>query len=433
MLSRRQQDLVQDLLALQAAGKTGVMTITGKGLRTVLYLSKGKPVFAEQGTIAETLGRLLVRKNLISEEDYARVITGMTRALEDDFQLRFGDMVVKMGLLSSESVQQALTEQVRAKVVRCLELEEATWVFVPREKLQVAGYFPCSVEPLVLEAARRLPPRRIDAILRPGEERYPKLVGHWADVATRFEMNDDECAFLATIDGAQSIGALLVMGDRRVDAAAILATLAMTGMLELAESRDDRIHAFEVLAPKHTLRVPALHAPPPPARKRRLLRALARLKPKKAPAERNVIAHKHAASDPHAARLIAEHAYQAGRAHLVANRFAEALPELRRASELYPRAIEYELTLAWATYRMHDDRKGSHEGEKGGEREDVVRLRARLRRLAEVATQRAPNFALGHYVLGHLAHVEGAELEAQRHFEHAAKLDPRALDVRQVA
>ena len=113
---------------------------------------------------------------------------------------------------------------------------------------------------------------------------------------------------------------------------------------------------------------------------------------------------------PHEARLLAEQAFQAGRGLLRANLLDRAVPLLRRAAELYPEALEYRLYADWVAHRLPENVGAP--------------TPAALKVLAEKAVRRDPNFAFGHYVLGHLARLEGDPVAADALFAHASRLDP---------
>jgi hypothetical protein len=59
------------------------------GTKTLVYLLDGVPIFAEEGSLGETLGRLLIRQRVITQEQYVQIIGKMTEALVLNEQLRF--------------------------------------------------------------------------------------------------------------------------------------------------------------------------------------------------------------------------------------------------------------------------------------------------------------------------------------------------------
>src|SRR5689334_10639867 len=103
-------NLASAMLALQAEKRTGVLEVRAEGIRTLVYLSEGRPSYAEEGTLDETLGRLLLRKRKLTYSDYKRVINQMSQAMIRGEQLRFGEAVVALGLLTDADVGDALAE-----------------------------------------------------------------------------------------------------------------------------------------------------------------------------------------------------------------------------------------------------------------------------------------------------------------------------------
>ena len=127
--------LARSIAALRAKQRTGRLTVDADSSRTFVYLREGHIVFAEEGTQGETLGRLLVRQKLLSQEQYLTVLSKMTDALVSNEQIRFGETAVELGYLSEQQVRSALVDQVRWKVVRCFMREAPTWSFVDGESL----------------------------------------------------------------------------------------------------------------------------------------------------------------------------------------------------------------------------------------------------------------------------------------------------------
>ncbi|MFO0674661.1 MAG: hypothetical protein U0235_34450 [Polyangiaceae bacterium] len=115
------------------------------------------------------------------------------------------------------------------------------------------------------------------------------------------------------------------------------------------------------------------------------------------------------------ARVLAEQCFQHGVIHLRANRLQQAVPLLRRAFGLMPKNLEYELYAMWTEVRVHRDKP-------------TAAQLAALRNIAVAAIRQDPNLAFAYYVLGHVTLLEGSEVMAKRHFTHALRLDPEAID-----
>ncbi|HXT99361.1 MAG TPA: hypothetical protein VN903_00115, partial [Polyangia bacterium] len=96
-----------------------------------IHFDGGKPLFAEDDAPGETFGRLLMRRGVISNDQFVRVIDEMTRAAAGNNPLRFGEVAVSLGVLTTEQVEKGLAEQVCGVITRSLQRTESEWSFEP--------------------------------------------------------------------------------------------------------------------------------------------------------------------------------------------------------------------------------------------------------------------------------------------------------------
>ena len=73
--------VLKQLFALRKSEQTGILEVEGEGVCTLIYLLRGVPVLAEEGTLGETLGRLLLREDRINQDQYAHIIAHMTKSV----------------------------------------------------------------------------------------------------------------------------------------------------------------------------------------------------------------------------------------------------------------------------------------------------------------------------------------------------------------
>ena len=139
-----------------------VLELRAAGVCTAIYLRDGDPIFAEGGSLQETLGRQLVRRGAIGQEDYARVVARMTEGVIQHQSLRLGEVLVELGLLSPAEVYDALALQVREKIVACFQWERFAYdLHEALDEPEDLGIYQCPpLEALVLAGrARPLRPR----------------------------------------------------------------------------------------------------------------------------------------------------------------------------------------------------------------------------------------------------------------------------------
>jgi len=416
--------LIRTMLALRAQRKTGVLEIVADDVSTRIFVLKGMPVFAEEGTTGEPLGRLLLRQRVITQEQHVQVIECMTRSLAESEQVRYGEVAVELGFLSQDDLHRGLVDQVRWRIIRVMQRETIEWRFEASEDgLAKVRQLLLQIESLVLDAARTFTDeRRTELALAAVMERFPLLIGDPTLVAERFEMNGPESRFLPRVDGARTVSELLAEPrPAGVDVPAILAAVVLTGAAGMVDERHEPAEPREPLPSPPRVRVPAPRPSSPPnsatAARLRASRAVARLKQAREESARfsDHRAEQRAPATEHEARILAEHAFQRGKAYLRANHLGLALPELRRAFELQPESLEYQLYATWVASRSR-------------ERPTSEQERAALARLARAAAHHDPSSAFAQYVLGHVALLEGADAEARERFNAALRLDPHAID-----
>ena len=119
-------------------------------------------------------------------------------------------------------------------------------------------------------------------------------------------------------------------------------------------------------------------------------------------------------TSPHEASLLAEQAFQRGRAHLEAERTAQAAAAFRRALELAPNQPEFALLALWCDTR----------GRVWADEDAADTLKKR----AAMAVNRDPNLAFGWHILGYLAFAAQDLERAKKLFQRALKLDPELKD-----
>ena len=440
-----QGDVVEALLDVERESLTGVLEIKSASVTTRVAVKRGVPCLVEAGTRGEALGRVLVRLGLLTDEQYAAVIQRMTDALFDNEHVRFGEVVVEYGFMTSADLTFALTEQVRQKLIACVVHGRAEWLFVADEaRAEEVESYPIAIKPLLVDAAQEFPEKRVSELLQLQEDRYPELTVDIDTVVSQFELSPSEAQALLAFDGTRSVHVLLSR-DSRTDTAALLAALVCAKTVELhAHPTGIRKNTSARPVPPEFLRAQA-QAPAAvlvgelvPQRlpsRRASSRRMAAVKPPEPSAEARVRAgaalhrlmleRKHLAKrlgagvrepkDEKERQLSAERAFHAGRAGVLEDDLKRALPELKRAHQLCPLEREYRLYMEWAQLRvdnaMADEKR-----------------RVELRRLATNLLREDSECELGYYVLGHCALQEGKDDFALRFFKKAFELDPKLVD-----
>jgi tetratricopeptide (TPR) repeat protein len=422
-------------VGLQAAGETGVLEVRAAGVRTDVTLRRGSPVFAEGGQLRQTLGRLLLRRGEISEQDYVRVIDRMTEQLIRNETVRMGEVLVELGILSPAEVYEALERQIREKIVDCFQWPEVECAFRPLDAApeDLSPFRVPPVAALVLEGVKtHFDAERLRPLLDGDAARFPVLADDWREVTRLCGLSPGEQKLLRGISGERTLAEL--RGESALDplhSDQVLAALLLAGKLEL---RAERARPAAAPRPKPEVRAPSPMtgpaprrpepartepAPPPPGaaesaqaaeRARLSLEAL-----RKAPAR----AAKPAPPPPDAkqARLEAEQAFRRGQRMLEQNLLGAALRELAQAVELQREQPEYALAFAWAEYLAA----------KGEEQKALAKTRACAAAKTLLGQDRGS--ARAHTILGRFLYEEGELDAAERHFRVATQSAPNDREV----
>jgi hypothetical protein len=462
-------DLIRDLLILEGRAATGQLEVASEGVHTLLYFVEGQLVYAEGGTLSDTLGRVLTREGTLTREQYVEVLQQMTDALVEHEEMRFGEVAIRLGYLSPQQVTEGLVRQVRSRLLGSLQHERSARYFdegssytgrVPR--------FPVEIGPAILAGLHafydeeRLYPLLMLSLERRWRLRNPADLG-----SARFAFTRDDLQVVRRLKEPTRLADLL--GEPPTAASMRVALLLwLAGLVEDVEPRT--VEADRPLSERPplerpleedlvdrtlpSLRPPAFAAPEPevapierassepltPSSKAiatelasaraRVLKGLAGASGGARPAapsragavdaiaalrERQKVAAPAAprpsTGDP---RVEAETYFQRGRVDLEQGRTAAARQQFETAYAGHP-SDEYGLYVAWARFLTADSASVAEQ------RESVeIRMMDCLR-----ADRR---MAFAHYIAGRLALIDEEFEAAEKSFKRAISFDGNLTD-----
>ncbi len=391
-------------------GATGLLTIQGE-VRTAVYFRNGTPVFAELGALSDTLGRILVRQEKLSEADFSRAIQVMTDSLIDNEQIRLGEVLIQMGLLTGDEIFEALRLQTREKLLRCFLWRRLRSDFESGEHLLASVEpFPCEVPGLLVEGTRRhFDQQRVDAVLEPLLDHRPLLVDPPAVVSKAYRVEASALRLLQSLTGEATLRQVWDSSEmERLVAGQLLAALVIAEVVTVDTSAPEAAQ----VSPDTAAETPAREEAP---------RAIARIRPVKKrkpkteplPASAPAVAARKPTSKLD--RLNAEAAFQQGKRCQAQNSLAQALELFERAAALQPDAVEYAMHTAFVELLMAQD--------------DTARRTAAgaAARLARAVLARNESSAEAYAVLGHTRLAEGETNKAVSMFKRAIQLDPNDI------
>jgi hypothetical protein len=472
--------LIRDLVRMRDRRATGVLEVSHGDVRTFLYIEEGVPVFAEHGTLGDTLGRLLLRRGTISQEHYAAIIRAMTSQLVANEQMRFGEVAVELGFLTFEQMTEALALQVQQKVLTCLAWDAPQRAFREGDDaLDGITRFPCAIDRIVLTAmAMFYDEARVGTILEPHLDRYVLLRADASEVEERLDLGGRERHTLRRLRGRTRLDDLLGSAGDREALAQLVAALVLLGEVELLDTpavsevrrRIDEpsevlaeairkvatpdVEATEHVAPAKPVERPArpeaVVVPAPPARARieprpapvrpaggapfaiaRLARDLRALADRPRPADRPDAPLRHVeqlaqglarAAPPRKPPSTERERRLAAELASRAGRAQMAAGMWREALDEFRRALELDPEAQeYALYALWAELQVAPEGHAGSKKVELVKE-------AAAQIRRDPSFGFAFYVIGALRMEEGESAKAEKALMKAIELDPHNRD-----
>lgn len=397
------------LVDLRARGESGVLEIRAETICTRIVLRAGSPVFAEGGSLRETLGRMLLRHGALSEADYLRVIERMTERLMESETTRMGEVLVELGLLTPADVFEALSTQVREKIVSCFRWPRFESVLLASDPAEELLAYPCPpLETLLLAGLRaHFGPERLEPLLAPHAAHRPSPSAAVGELAQRFALSPIEQRFLHALDGTRTVTHLRTAGILdEVHAAQVLTALLLTGAVAEAEPAAPRPAPVATPAPPE----------PPPVRAEAAREAAAASLALTEMRRKLSSTGRAAVVDPRAAALEAERAFRQGLGLLGQSALPGALRAFGRACALHGEEPEYRMYEAWT--------------EVLAARDDEARAVARAKAAASAQRllARDSDSVRAHVILGQIALANGDLDRAEQHFRTALRREPEDRD-----
>ena len=134
--------------------RSGRLRVTAAGTETTIFLRDGVPVFAEEGSLGNTLGRILIDTGRITQKQFSHAVDRITERLVADEQLRLGEALIELGYLDAETIFAVLKEQTQRKIIACFGHDKFHSDFKDdAELVDDVGDFPTPVESLLLQGS----------------------------------------------------------------------------------------------------------------------------------------------------------------------------------------------------------------------------------------------------------------------------------------
>ncbi|MFW6079370.1 MAG: DUF4388 domain-containing protein [Gemmatimonadota bacterium] len=229
---------LEDVLQLlELARKTGVLELSSDVKRdeAEVRLVEGMIVGANRRRSTRWIGRQLLRAGKLTERELERALEAQRREPDQ----RLGEILVEMGSLEREALEQHLRFQLEETVYELMGWTEGRFRFEERdEAASDAIQVSVRVDSLLMEGARRIdewsrleskvPDPGCVPVLAPADE------GESEDATAPLDLRPDEWEVLAEIDGGRDVAQIAAaLGRSTFDVAKIVYGLASTGVVQV--------------------------------------------------------------------------------------------------------------------------------------------------------------------------------------------------------
>jgi len=114
------------LLMLSITGKTGKLSATSEGRKTMLVLQEGSIVYAASPTVRERLGSILVNRGLVAEET---LYEALERQRTDATRPLLGSVLIQMDAVSANDLREVIKAQFEGVVREMLSWKGGVMIF----------------------------------------------------------------------------------------------------------------------------------------------------------------------------------------------------------------------------------------------------------------------------------------------------------------
>ena len=134
MTKASSEELLQGVLDYQRFGnlilhlfrykETGVLNVSMDSVQKKIYFIHGFPTYAESNILKENFGKFLCQQGIISDIEYE-----WARKIQIREQIKQGEALVKIGVLTNHELYRQLRAQILEKIVNCFGWEKAKFSF----------------------------------------------------------------------------------------------------------------------------------------------------------------------------------------------------------------------------------------------------------------------------------------------------------------
>ncbi|MBX5480324.1 MAG: response regulator [Myxococcaceae bacterium] len=219
------------LNAYYQARHTGELKLRHGQVVKVVYFESGKPVYAASNVATERFARFCALRGVLPESELAAVAS-----LAKESNLRTGEAMIQLGLITAEQRRHLLEEQIKAIIWSTFGWTEGEYAFSARRPQRV-DLVKLSVFPgdLIMEGARREPLVNLRKKLPADRRLFPTTDPPYQ--LHEIHLGGPEAHLLVWADGSKTVEDLVALSD--LGEREVLGTLYGFELLGLLEERRD--------------------------------------------------------------------------------------------------------------------------------------------------------------------------------------------------
>ena len=191
-----------------ARGTASTLDIEDKNIKKRFFFKAGVPVYSISNVLNEVLGRLMVRKGVITQEIYEKSLEIMLNGKKKQ-----GDVLLSSGHITSHQLNDALNIQAKERLFSAFNWLNGTYHYQTIEKLP-KDLFLSPIHPAyaILHALKGgyYPADRIKAAIDDNKEQLVAFSNKTVYALEDFQPTPAETRVLTLIDGNKKLGEILV-------------------------------------------------------------------------------------------------------------------------------------------------------------------------------------------------------------------------------
>ncbi|MDP8222663.1 MAG: DnaJ domain-containing protein [Candidatus Lernaella stagnicola] len=186
--------------------RTGALRVMHEQISKVIYFRDGEPVFVTSNLSNESLGRFMVQRGIITDEQYNN---SLQRMLESGRQQ--GAVLMEMGVITSHELFQALQGQIREKILRIFAWDEGEYEFRPGSfTLDDSVQLEIPTLKLILDGAKRFYTlTRLERYFNEYKNQRLRRLKKSPLASGEMNLAPHEAKFFKLVDGKRSVGKIV--------------------------------------------------------------------------------------------------------------------------------------------------------------------------------------------------------------------------------